>query len=348
MKRILMVGAAMLISVSGVQAQSVTLSSAAAAPGLSTDVVSKYQAEIAAANNIATIQVQTGQVLTKTLVQVAKGETDISATPFILNFLMSKGLGPYSGMGKEKGKALASNVQLLYPYHLAAFCLISFQTTGIDSYDKLKGKTIHNGPPRGGALVTARNVIRLSTAGFKEGKDYKGKQIAWGQANSIFLDRSVDAAVRPCGNPTNYIPVMAAAGKINVVSVPKKLFEGKSWQKYLKAPGMAPVVWNTKDMNVYGPNVKIISDDDKFRSGANSGGTIVNKKMDKKTAKALTASFIKNIDLLFQKASFMKYHYAGSVDDKLHGVCKAGVKYHPGAVEAWEEAGFKIPACAKS
>ena len=44
----------------------------------------------------------------------------------------------------------------------------------------------------------------------------------------------------------------------------------------------------------------------------------------------------------------MKYHYAGSVDDKLHGVCKAGVKYHPGAVEAWEEAGFKIPACAKS
>ena len=49
MKRILMVGAAILISVSGVQAQSVTLSSAAAAPGLSTDVVSKYQAEIAAA-----------------------------------------------------------------------------------------------------------------------------------------------------------------------------------------------------------------------------------------------------------------------------------------------------------
>jgi len=70
--------------------------------------------------------------------------------------------------------------------------------------------------------------------------------------------------------------------------------------------------------------------------------------MNKKTAKALTAAFIKNIDLLFQKASFMRYHYAGSVDDKLHGVCKVGMKYHPGAVEAWEEAGFKVPACAKS
>ena len=111
---------------------------------------------------------------------------------------------------------------------------------------------------------------------------------------------------------------------------------------------MGRVEWSVKDMNVYGPNVKIISDDDIFRSAANSGGTVVNKKMDKKLAKDLTAAFIKNINQLFQKASFMRYHYAGNVDDKLHGVCKAGIKYHPGAVAAWEEAGFKIPACAKS
>jgi hypothetical protein len=348
MKKILMAGAALIMSASNVQAQGITLSSAAASPGASTDVVAKYAAEIAAANNIATIQVQVGQVLTKTIVQVAKGETDISATAFILSFLMSKGLGPYSGMGKEKGKALAANTRLLYPYHLAAFCLVSFKSTGIDSYEKIKGKTIHNGPPRGGALVTARNVIRLATGGFKEGRDYKGKQIAWGQANSIFLDRSVDAAVRPCGNPSSYIPVMAAAGKINIVSVPKKMYEGKGFQKYIKAPGMGPIEWSVNEMNVYGPNVKIISDDNIFRSAANTGGTVVNKKMDKKLARALTAAFIKNIKLLFQKASFMKYHFAGNVDDKIHGVCKVGVKYHPGAVEAWEEAGFKIPACAKS
>jgi len=346
-KKIFLAGAGAVMCISGAQAQSITLSSAAAAPGLSTDVVAKYQAEIAAANNIATIQVQVGQVLTKTIVQVAKGETDISATPFILNFLMSKGLGPYSGMGKDKGKALASNMRLLYPYHLGAFCLISFQTTGIDSYSKLKGKTIHNGPPRGGALVTARNIIRLSTSGFKEGKDYKGKQIAWGQADSIFLDRSVDAAVRPCGNPANFIPILAAAGKINIVSVPKKLYKGKSWQKYLNAPGMGPVIWKTKDMDLYGPNVKVISEDDLFRTGSNTGGTIVHKKMTNKVAKALTKSFISNIEKLFQKASFMKYAYAGSVDDKVHRVCKAGVKYHQGAIEAWEEAGFKIPKCAK-
>ena len=89
---------------SSAHAQGVTLSSASASPGGATDMVSKYQAEIAAANNIATIQVQVGQVLTKTMLQVAQGKTDMSAAANILYFLMSKGLGPYSGLGKEKGK----------------------------------------------------------------------------------------------------------------------------------------------------------------------------------------------------------------------------------------------------
>lgn len=347
MKKILLAGVAAFFIASSAHAQGITLSSASASPGGATDMVSKYQAEIAAANNIATIQVQVGQVLTKTMQQVAQGKTDMSASANILSFLMSKGLGPYSGLGKEKGKELAGNLRVLYPYHLASFCLISFQSTGIDSYAKLKGKKVHNGPPRGGALVTARNVIRLSTGGFKEGKDYTGKQIAWGQAVSIFLDRSVDAAVRPCNNPSSYIPVKASAGKLNMVSVPKKLWEGKGFQKYMSAPGNAPTKWSIKSMDVYGPNVKFISEDGWYRSVANTGSTVVNKAMDKKLAKALTASFIKNINQLFQKASFMKYGYAGTTDEKHHRICKGGLKYHPGAVEAWEEAGFKIPACAK-
>ena len=37
----------------------------------------------------------------------------------------------------------------------------------------------------------------------------------------------------------------------------------------------------------------------------------------------------------------------GKTGDKLMGRCNAGVTYHPGAVEAWEEAGHKIAACAK-
>lgn len=347
MKRIFAFGAAALFALNTAQAQNVTLTSGAAQPGGASDISAKFLAEVAAADKIATIQVQAGQVLTKTMVQVAQGKTDITASAFILNFLMSRGLGPYSGLGKEKGKDLAGKLQLLFPFHLAHFILVSFQTSGIDSYAKLKGKKVHNGPPRGGALVTARNVIRLSSGGLAEGKGYIGKQIAWGQANSIFLNRTVDATVRPATNPASWIPVFLAAGKLNMVSVPKKLFEGKSWQKYSHAPGNVPVLFPVSDLAHYGPNVRVISDDNTFRSVANAGGTMVNKKMDKKLAKALTASFIKGLPSLYRKTAFAKTSQFGNIDDKNFNFCKAGIKFHPGAIEAWEEAGHKVIACAK-
>ncbi|MDP6175741.1 MAG: hypothetical protein QGF09_16385, partial [Rhodospirillales bacterium] len=125
MKRILIAAAALMVAVPA-QAQNVTLSMAAAQPGGATDISAKNLAEVAAAANIATIQVQVGQVLTKTMVQVAQGKTDITAGAMVLHFLMARGLGPYSGLGKVKGKALASNLRMLYPFHLAAFYLIAY------------------------------------------------------------------------------------------------------------------------------------------------------------------------------------------------------------------------------
>lgn len=346
MKSIVWLAVAALFTAGTAQAQNITLTHEAGAPGGASDISAKNLAEVAAAGSIATIQVQVGKTLTKSMLQVAQGKTDIAASPFILGFLMSRGLGPYSGLGREKGKVLAGNLRLLYPYHIASFYLIAFQSTGIDSYAKLKGKTIHNGPPRGGALVTARQVILLTT-GYREGKDYTGKQIAWGQANSIFLDRSVDATVRPGTNPAGFMPIYMAAGKINIVSIPKAKYEGKAWQKFLNAPGYVPTVLPVKDLAHYGPNARIISDDGTFRTVANSAGDMVHKKMDKKLAKALTAAFIKGLPSLYRKAAFARSSMFGKIDDKTMGICRPGVVFHPGAVEAWEEAGYKVPACAK-
>ncbi|MDE0538482.1 MAG: hypothetical protein OXH94_07120 [Rhodospirillales bacterium] len=346
MKSILIAGAAALLVAGSAQAQSLKLTMTAATPGGSTDIAAKNLAEVAAVNKIATIQVQTGKTLTKTMRDVAEGRTDITAGAMILQFLMSKGLGPYSGLGKEKGKQLSENLRLLYPYHLASIYLIAFQSTGIDSFDKLKGKNVHNGPPRGGALIAARQVIRLS-AGLEDGKDYTGKQVAWGQATAIFLDRSVDAAVRPGTNPSEYMPIYMAAGKINIVSVPKAKYEGAAWQKYLNAPGNAPAMFPVSELAHYGENARIISEDNMFRTVANTGGDFVHKNMDKKLAKALTAAFIKSIPDLQRKVPFAKAQRYGTVDNKEHGICNGGVKLHAGAVEAWEEAGHKVADCAK-
>lgn len=346
MNRFLPLSAALLLAATGAQAQNVTLTMASAQPGGTTDVSAKNLAEIASAGNIATIQGQVGQVLTRTLQQVAEGKTDISAGPFVLHFLMSKGLGPYSGLGREKGAAAAANLRLLYPYHIATFYLISYQTTGIDSYDKLKDKTVFNGPPRGGALILARQIIQATT-GMSDGKGYTGKQIAWGQANAIFLDRSVDAAVRPGTNPDSNLPVLLAAGAMNVVSVPKAKYESDGWKKLLNSPGRVGIVHPVGDLAHYGDKVNIVSEDGTFRTVGEAAGEFVHQRMDKTLAKALTAAFIKSIPDLYRKTPFAKGQKFGEVADSIMGMCRAGVKFHPGAVEAWEEAGRKIDDCAK-
>ena len=333
-------------TVSTATAQSITLIHACSLPGSATCVAAGHLAEKAAKNKIANLQIQSGKTLTKTMRDVAERRIDITASPFILNFLMSRGLGPYSGLGKEKGKVLADNLRLLYPYHIAAYFLLAFQDTGIDSWDKLKGKNVFNGPPRGGALVGARNIIRLA-AGLIDGKDYTGKQIAWGQANSIVMDRSVDAAVRPGTIPADYMPLYMAAGKINMVSIPKAKFESAPFQKYTRAPGNAPVVLPIKVLKgFYGEGARIISSDDQFRTVSNTAGDVVHKNMDKKVAKALTAAFIESLPELLKRAPFAESALFGNIDDSKMGMCSAKVKFHPGAVEAWQEAGYKVAECA--
>ena len=345
MKYISAISAAVVICTYAISAHSVTLTHKCASKSGATGLSSSHLAEVAAANKIATIQVSCGKTLTKTMKQLAEGKIDLTASVFILNKLMSKGVGPYSALGKEKGAKLADNIRILYSYHIAPmFVLISFQAKGIDSWDKIRGKTIFNGPPRGGALTAARALIRFAT-GMSEGKGYTGKQVVWGSANALFLDGGVDAAVRPGNNPPTWIPQYIAAGKLNIVSFPKAKFNSKGFQKFVRGPGNVPVVLPISGLKFGG--AKVISEDNMFRTLSQTAGDVVNKSMSKTLAKKLTAAFIKNLGELRKKTPWAPGALYGSTDNAEMGYCKVGVKFHPGAVEAWEEAGRKIPDCAK-
>ena len=74
--------------------------------------------------------------------------------------------------------------------------------------------------------------------------------------------------------------------------------------------------------------------------------------MDKKLAKALTAAFVKGIPDLLRKVPFTKGQLFGQIDAKKMAICFGAkriptIRFHEGAIEAWEEAGFKVPACAR-
>ncbi len=323
------------------------LTAETASPGGSIHLSMVHLAEVAAEAGIANIQVADGQTLTNSVQNVAEGKTDIAGTPYILPFLLAGGRGPYSKLGAEKGAELASNLRALYPVTLGIFALYAYDSKGIKGWHDLEGRTIYNGPPRGAAVTNARAVIQLTT-GLKEGDGYKGVQVNWGQAVKTITDGSADATVLPILFPDSRITQALASGSMTVWSIPKDKWDSEGFQKYLRAPGSAPFTVPVSEATLGEGNVTLVTEDGTFRGLATIGGDIVNKSMSFDLAKALTKAHIDTLDKLKSKAPFARNAGYGIVDAVKSGMCGPNpLKYHAGAVAAWEEAGFTIDDCAK-
>lgn len=303
--------------------------------------------ELAGAAGIADFQVLDSQTLTNSLQNVAEGKTDVAAAPFILPFLMSKGAGPYAKTGADKGAELASNLRVLYSYRFGGMSLYHFDSSSVQGWDDLANKKVINGPPRGAALSNARALIQIAT-GLEDGKDYEGVQANWGQIPKLITDGSGEAMVLPVYFPDTRVTRALASGSVTLHSVPKGVWETEAMQKYLKSPGTGEL---TLALNKIAPQegLTIKSEDDMWRSPATVGGEFVNANMSDDLAKALTKAIISNIDAIKAKGAFMDHVALGEVENTaITGMCGPNpVKYHPGAVAAWEEAGFTVPDCAK-
>ena len=322
------------------------LTSETASPGTAPHTAVATLAELASGAGIANFQVAEGQTLTNSLQNVAQGKTDLAAVPLILPFLLSKGAGPYAKLGKQKGAELAGKVAVLYTYRYGGYGLYAYDSSSVKGWMDLKGKTVVNGPPRGAALTNARAMVRLIT-GYVDGKDYKGVQSNWGQMVKTITDGTGEAMVLPVTFPDARIIRSLGSGSITLWSVPLKAWNSKGMQKYLKAPGIGPFV---VELNSVKPvkGLTIVSEDGKWRSSATLGGELVQASMDFKLARALTKVFLDNLEVYKKKAPFMRFTGVGETDPALTGMCgPMPAKYHPGAVAAWEEAGYKLPDCAK-
>ncbi len=313
------------------------------APGISIISLS----EAAAKAGIADIQVTAGQTLTNSVQNVAEGKTDIAAAPFILPFLLNRGVGPYASLGAETGSGLASNLAVLYTYRISAQGLFAYDSANIDGWDGLEGKTLLNGPPRGAALTNARLLVQTVT-GLEDGTGYTGIQVNWGQMQSTIQDGSADAFVVPLDFPDPRVTAALSSGDMTIFSMPKDAWEGEGFQRVAGLPGTVPFSMPISDMG-YTSGVTVVSEDDTYRSPGTVGGDIVNVNMDFDLAKALTAAFIENIETIYHaKAPFMPAVWHGETDPALTDMCGPNpIKYHPGAVAAWEEAGYTLPDCAK-
>ena len=147
-KLVALAGAAAILGLAVSAQAQVNLTAETASPGSAPGVSVISLSEVAAKYNVADIQVTTGQTLTNSVQNVAEGKSDIAAAPFVLPFLMSRAVGPYAKLGKEKGAELAANLQVLYTYRIACQSLYAYDSSNFPGYEGIQGARIFNGPPR--------------------------------------------------------------------------------------------------------------------------------------------------------------------------------------------------------
>ena len=337
--------ATLVASTAGAQ---VNLTMETAGAGTAVGLSATALVEVAAEKGIANIQLKDGQTGTNYTLALAEGKVHLANGPFVLPFLLSRGAGPYGKVGKEKGAELAPKVQLMTPYTLSVFTMYAYDAKGINGWADLKGHKVLNGPPRGAAVTNSRALIQLF-AGLKPDADYESVTVNWNQAASAVIDGTADAAVIPAVFPGPRVTRAAAAGAMTMFSLPKDVFESEAAQKLLNKPGSTAFTAPLADIQAaLGDNWTVKSEDDTFRGMAVVGGDFVNADVDEEVVYQLTKAYIENLPNFLQKAPFLASLNFGNLDPKVAGLCGPNpVKFHPGAVRAWEEAGKTVPDCAK-
>jgi TRAP-type uncharacterized transport system substrate-binding protein len=341
--------AALALGLAGQATAEVKLTGETSGKGSVPHYVLTHLGEAASAAGVASLQIAEGQTLTNSVRNVAEGKSDVVGCPLVLPFLLSKGLGPYSALDKAKAAELAGNLRALYPYNVGLYTMMAFEAKGYSGWADLKGKTVYNGPPRGAALTNARQAIQMN-AGLADGKDYKGLQANWDALSAMLVDGSADAYVIPVALPHARVSVMSSAGKVAIYSTPKSVMDSELGKKLTNFPGNIPYEAPIDGLGyVNDPNVRIVSEDNMFRGLGSAFTDVVNKDMPFELAKALTKVHIDTLKDLKAKAPSLANVGLAEMDPAKSAFCGANpLKYHPGAVAAWTEAGYTIPACAQA
>ncbi len=329
----------------------VTLTSETTSPGSTPHYIDTTLAAVLASEGVATMQITEGATLTNSVQAVAEGQLDIAPAPLILPFLLSRGIGPYSGVGPEKGAELAGGLRALFFTAASAQIFGHYNSGDIADIRQLDGKRIWNGPPRGAALTSGRAAVQL-LAGLKEGEGYEGVQTPWPDTVSSITGGAADGWTIPEGLPSGRQIAIAAAGGTTIYDMPSDLLASELGQQIMSAPGHAPYSVPVEEYRAAyaGNDITVVTDDDTFDSFAVAFAQIVPATMDDELAYQITRAFL-NGQERFETGSprgpylFLSF---GDIDGISQGVCGAvTMLMHPGAIRAYEEAGHTVADCVR-
>lgn len=297
--------------------------SAAGLSALVPQLMSKYSADE------HEVRVNVDQTLTRSALKAATGAIDIAITPAGAYDKMSKGTGPYKKL-KEQAVEASGNMRALFSFLGGHVHAITYEDSGIETWEDLRGKRVFVGPPAGSFSNQTIGLIEAIT-GMKPDEDYEAIKLAWSAANQAFEDGKFDVFMRSGTIGSAAVDQFGSAKKFRLIGVPEDVIGTPAWDKYLETPGYAA------DILQAGTYKNQVNNDEDVLASAFVMFVGVNKDMADDTAYDLTKAMFDNIDDAHSVNQGLK-------PLTLENAFKSqSVKLHPGAIRYYEEVGLTIP-----
>ncbi|WP_421982321.1 TAXI family TRAP transporter solute-binding subunit [Roseibium sp.] len=198
MRKLALAASAAMIWAASAQAQD-TLKMATIAPSLGQAITMATFANIVTDNlDDVEIEVSGGGAATLHMMEVARGNLDMSMTSPVIYNLMSAGKAMYAK--EPDAPELAKNYRLLmwFPYGQYHFAVRG--DSDIQVLDDIEGASVFLGPQGGGAYNAARGWVEATT-GLVVGEDYDAIKANWQTGFQAFLDGKIDVYVNGCLDP---------------------------------------------------------------------------------------------------------------------------------------------------
>lgn len=322
MKRTSTLAAALLIAGSAAQAQDTTLKMATIAPNLGAAISMATFANVVNDNlDGVEIEVSGGGAATVHMMEVARGNLDMSMTSPVVYNLMSRGAAMYAN--EADAPELAQNLRLMMWYPYGAYHFAVRADSDIELLDDIEGASVFLGPQGGGAYNAAHGWVE-STTGLVAGEDYEAIVANWQTGWQAFLDGKVDVYVVGCLDPCGQFIQFTETEDIRFIA--PESHEGEAVTEFL---GQFRYLADIQD-GMYDGQMN----DAPVTSFDTAVGIAARADLDEELVYQMTKAFWDNLDDITSDAP-----WAQALDVKFAASTRGLMELHPGAARYYREVG---------
>ncbi|WP_305984484.1 TAXI family TRAP transporter solute-binding subunit [Roseibium sp. MMSF_3544] len=321
MRNLAIAASAAMIWAAPAQAQD-TLKMATIAPSLGQAITMATFANIVTDNlDDIEIEVSGGGAATLHMMEVARGNLDMSMTSPVIYNLMSAGKAMYAN--EADAPELAKNYRLLMWFPYGQYHFAVRDDSDIQVLDDIEGASVFLGPQGGGAYNAARGWVE-STTGLVEGEDYDAIKANWQTGFQAFLDGKIDVYVNGCLDPCGQFIQFTETENLRFIG--PESHEGEEVDKWLGK-------WRYR-AEVPAGMYEGQKNEDAVMSFDTAVGIGVRADLDEETVYKVTKTFWDNLEQVTSEAP-----WAEALDVKFAATKRGLMELHPGAERYYREVG---------